>query len=175
MNTQDLIKTFIASVILVLLQLFFFKNLVLFEVAFCFIYVLAIIRLPGEFGTGYVMLASFFIGLTVDIYYNTAGVHSSACTLIGYLRKNLLKYFFPTKGIDNEIQVTLKDLGLQRYFVYIIIMVTFHHIVLFMMEVGGFSHFLNTLLKIGSSIVFTTTMVLLTSALATGISSRQNK
>lgn len=175
MNTQDLVKTFGACIILVLMQLLFFKNLVLFEVAFCFIYILAIIRLPGELGTGYVMLASFFIGLTVDIYYNTAGVHSSACTLIGFLRKNLLRYFFPTKGIDNEIQVSLKELGFQRYFVYVLIMVSFHHIVLFMMEAGGFSHFLNTLLKIVCSIVFTTIMVLLTSALATGISSRQKK
>jgi hypothetical protein len=121
----------------------------------------------------WVILISFIVGILVDIFYNTAGVHAAACTLIGFLRKGILLYFFPAKGIENDLNVTLKELGHQRYFVYIAFMIFIHHVALFIIEAGGFHLFLITTGKIFASTIFTVFVIYLVSILTSNISSEK--
>ncbi len=156
-------------ILYVALQVLFIRNLVFLDVAFCFVYLIPILWLPGDMDSIWVILISFFIGLFVDMFYNTPGVHASACTLIGFIRKPLLRYFFPSRGVENEIHVTLARLGHQRYFVYITIIVFIHHLVLFFVEAAGLHLFLHTLLKVFSSLVFTVIVIYLWSLFVTNI------
>ncbi|AWV99808.1 hypothetical protein [Arcticibacterium luteifluviistationis] len=170
MNSQSLIKAALVIILYLALQILLVRNLVLYDVAFCFIYIVAILWLPGEMDTIWVILISFFIGLTVDIFYNTAGVHAAACTLIGFLRRGILLYFFPAKGIENDLSVTLPELGHQRYLVYITVLVFIHHVALFFIEAAGTHLFLHTLLKIVSSTVFTVLVIYLSSVFTSNLS-----
>ncbi|KPM48512.1 hypothetical protein [Jiulongibacter sediminis] len=170
MSSQDIIKASLVFVLYLTLQVLFARNLVLFDVAFCFIYLVIILWLPGETDTLWVILISFAIGLFVDLFYNTAGVHAAACTLIGFLRKSILKSFFPSRGIENEINVRLAQLGHQRYLAYIAAMTFIHHLALFFIEAGGTHLFLNTLLKIFSSLLFTVLVIYLLSVFVTNLS-----
>lgn len=173
MNSQSLIKTGLMVLLYVGLQVLFVRNLVLYDVAFCFIYLVAILWLPGEMDSLWVIILSFVIGLTVDIFYNTAGVHAAACTLIGFMRKGILLYFFPARGIENELSVTLTELGHQRYLVYISVMVLIHHLALFFVEAGGTHLFLHTLLKIFTSTIFTVLIIYLGSVFTTNLSAQK--
>ncbi|WP_238807662.1 hypothetical protein [Emticicia aquatica] len=105
-------------------------------------------------------MISFLIGLLVDIFYNTAGVHASACVAVGYLRSYIIKFLFPTKGVENEIVISLKDMGAERFVRYVAILTIIHHSMLFFVEAGGFQFFLITVLKIICSVVFTTFMII---------------
>ncbi|MCR9062509.1 MAG: hypothetical protein NXI00_01010 [Cytophagales bacterium] len=163
MSSQDVIKTALVSILFLMLQVLFVRNLVLYDVAFCFIYLIIILWLPGEMDTLWVILISFGVGIFLDMFYNTAGVHAASCTLIGYIRKPILRSFFPSRGLENEIHTSLVELGHQRYLVYISIISFIHLTVLFFIEAGGFNLFLNTLTKIITSLIFTVLVIYLIS------------
>ena len=175
MSSQDIIKAIGTLFFFALLQVLFVRNLVLFDIAFCFVYILAIIWLPGELSTIWVILASFALGLFIDMFYNTAGLHASACTFVGYFRKTLLRYFFPSRGIENEIYVNIKKLGTQRYLIYVSIMVFIHCILLFFIEAGGIYMLGFTLLKIVASFIFTVLVIYLISVFTANQSKEKSK
>ncbi len=173
MNNHSVIKASLIVLLYLSLQVLFVRNLAFYDVAFCFIYLVAILWLPGEMDSLWVILISFLVGIVVDIFYNTAGVHAAACTLIGFLRKGILLYFFPAKGIENDLNVTLKELGHQRYLVYITVMIFIHHAALFIIEAGGFHLFFKTILKIFASTIFTVFVIYLGSIFTSNISSEK--
>lgn len=169
MNTQDIIKVGGVIILYVLLQVLLIRNLILWDVALCFVYITAIILLPGEMPTTVVLLLAFAIGLSVDIFYNTAGVHASACTFIGLIRKNILKYLFPSKSLDTEVEVSLDQMGGVKFFQYILIITFLHHLMLFFLEAGGFSYFLVTSTKVLASFVFSSITIFLISVFANNL------
>lgn len=161
MNSQQVIKLSLTFLIYLILQIFIIRNFVLLDVAFCFVYIACILLLPNEISTSIILPIAFLIGLTVDIFYNTAGVHASASVLLGFLRGTVIKYLFPTKGLDTEIIISLKDMGGERFIRYVATLTLAHHTMLFFVEAGNFSLFLITVVKIICSVVFTTVMIFL--------------
>lgn len=161
MNSQTVIRLVLTFVIYLILQIVVIRNFVLFDVAFCFIYIACILLLPNEIASTWVILIAFLIGLLVDIFYNTAGVHASACVLVGFARSYIIKFLFPTKGLDTEIVITLQDMGGERFVRYVAILTFLHHTMLFFVEAGSFQFFLITLLKVICSVLFTTFMIVI--------------
>ncbi|MDZ7934018.1 MAG: hypothetical protein U5M51_03395 [Emticicia sp.] len=161
MNSQTVIKLVLTFVIYLVLQIVVLRNFVFFDVAFCFVYIACILLLPDEVDPIWVILISFLIGLLVDIFYNTAGVHASASVMIGYLRGYIIKFLFPTKGVENDITISLKDMGGERFIRYVAILTIVHHSMLFFVEAGGFQFFLITVLKIICSVIFTTFLIII--------------
>jgi hypothetical protein len=161
MNSQTVIRLVLTFVIYLILQIVVIRNFVFFDVAFCFVYIACILLLPDEIDPIWVILISFLIGLLVDIFYNTAGIHASASVLIGYMRGYIIKFLFPTKGVENEVVITLKDMGAERFVRYVAVLTLVHHSMLFFVEAGGFQFFLITILKIICSVVFTTFMIII--------------
>lgn len=161
MNSQTVIRLVLTFVIYLILQIVVIRNFVFFDVAFCFVYIACILLLPDEIAPVWVILISFLIGLLVDIFYNTAGIHASASVLIGYLRSYIIKFLFPTKSVENEVVITLKDMGTERFVRYIAVLTLIHHSTLFFVEAGGFQFFLITILKILCSVIFTTFMIII--------------
>ena len=41
-----------------------------------------------------VVLFSFLIGLVIDMFSNTPGMHAAACTLAGFIREPLIRFFY---------------------------------------------------------------------------------
>ncbi len=175
MNSQSLIRTALVVLLYVSIQVLFVRNLVLYDVAFCFVYLIAILWLPGDMDTLWVILISFLIGLIVDSFYNTGGIHAAACTLIGYLRKSILLYFFPGKGIENDVVVTLLGLGHQRYryLLFVGVMVLIHHLFLFLVESGDMSLLIHSLAKVLFSTLFTAIVIYLSSVFTSNLSSQK--
>jgi hypothetical protein len=161
MNTQTVIRLVITFALYLILQIFVIRNFVLFDVAFCFVYVGCILLLSYEIGTTITLLLSFLIGLTVDVFYNTAGVHAAATVMMGYFRGSVVKFLFPTKGLETEIVISLKDMGAERFIRYVAILTLLHHTVLFFIEAANPQLFIITVLKIVCSVVFTTFMIFL--------------
>lgn len=143
------------------LQVFVVRNLVFFEVGFCFLYISVILFLPNTVPVSGVLIIAFVVGLVIDIFSNTAGLHASACVLIAFLRSYILKILFPTRGLETELVISLEGLGTERFIRYIVIMTFTHHLYLFFIEAGTIQFFLNTSLKVVSSVLFTSLVVFL--------------
>jgi len=132
------ILQFISFFIYLLLQVMLFKSLVLFNTAFCFLYVAFILLLPIETSTLSLMFIGFALGFTVDIFYDSLGLHAFTMVLIAYLRNYWLSVISPQGGYDTGTGPTLAVNGVQWFMVYTVPMIFLHHFVLFFLEAGGF-------------------------------------
>lgn len=161
MNTQTVYKIIVTFLLFLVLQLLVFRHFVIQDYAFCFMYIACILLLPNEIPPTWVIFISFLVGLTTDIFYDTAGVHASACTLIGYLRAYIIKFLFPNKGLESEVVISIAGMGTERFVRYLVIMVLIHHTFLFFIEAGTLQYFVVTLIKIISSVFVTTLTIVL--------------
>jgi hypothetical protein len=160
-NTQTLFKVIGTVLLYLFLQVFIVRNLVFFEVAFCFVYISIILFLPSNTPVSVVLLIAFLTGLSVDMFYNTAGMHASASLLLAFLRSYIIKVLFPTKGLDTELVISLDGMGMERFIRYIVILTFIHHLYLFFLEAGSLNYFLNTSLKVVASVMFTSVVTFL--------------
>jgi hypothetical protein len=83
---------------------------------------------------------SFILGLSIDIFGDSGGVHAAASVMIAYVRPLFLKFAF---GVSYEYNmIKLNKTPLSERMVYIGMMVLLHHIVLFSLEIFSLSHIL---------------------------------
>jgi hypothetical protein len=160
MNRSGIIQ-FVLFFIYVLVQVLVLRNLVLFNSAFCFLYIAFILLLPIELNSLALMVIGFVLGFTVDIFYNSMGLHALATVLIAYVRNYWLGTITPQGGYDANSSTTLASNGLQWFLVYSLPLVFLHHFVLFFVEAAGFALFWYTMLKVVGSLLFTMASIIL--------------
>lgn len=125
-----------------------------------YLYILFILLLPVNLGQGKVLVWSFLLGLCVDFFQYSGGVHATACLVIAYLRPLLLRLSF---GISYEHQtIRLQQTSLGRRLQYVLMMVFVHHFVLFSMEIFNYAHILLILKDTLLSGIFSTLVIFLT-------------
>jgi hypothetical protein len=146
----------ISFFIYLLYQVLILKNIVLFNTAFCFLYVAYLFFLPVESNILVLMLMGFGMGFAIDIFYDSLGLHAFACVFVMYVRNYYLSAITPQGGYDSSATPSIATNGMQWFLVYTIPMVFLHHAVLFYIEAGGFGMFWLTLWKIITSTIFTT-------------------
>jgi hypothetical protein len=142
------------------LQVIFLKNAVLFHTAFCFLYIGFLFRIPVEFGRLWLIVISFLLGILVDIFYDSLGLHALASVLIGYVRNHWLTLLTPQGGYDSN-SVPGLSYGFQWYLTFSVPLILVHHLILFYVEAGGFDYFWYTLVKVLASAAFTLIALLL--------------
>jgi len=159
-----MIRTGIVHIILffvyVMVQVVLLKNLVLFDTAFCFLYIAFVLLLPFELSIVAMVFIGFLLGFAIDIFYNSMGLHAFATVLICYLRNKWMSVITPQGGYDSGDSPTMSANGVQWFLVYSIPLVFIHHLVLFFAEAFGFKMFWYTMLKIVGSLFFTMTVIL---------------
>ncbi|MDH5366563.1 MAG: Rod shape-determining protein MreD [Cyclobacteriaceae bacterium] len=108
-----------------------------------------------------ILVIAFIIGLIIDMFYNSFGVHTSASVLLAFLRFYWGNIITPQGGYEINISPNLKTMGFQWFSTYFLPMLFVHHFTLFFTEAGGFFLFWFTLLKVIMSTFFTFLVILL--------------
>lgn len=137
---------FIRFAILVLLQVTVFDNIQLHGLFNPFIYVYFILMLPINTVTWFLLLLAFGAGLTIDIFQNTLGIHASACTLLAFIRPIWLRGIL-RKERDMGQNVSIKKMDFLSFVAYAGFLLLIFHLLLFGIESGQISDFVNILLK----------------------------
>lgn len=158
MNNLSLIRPVILFFAYWLVQVIIAKNLELFEVAFCFVYVGYLLQLPLQTDKSLLLLVAFVLGVFTDMGYDTLGIHAFCMVLIAYLRPFLITLIAPAEEI---YELSIRSLGFNWYFQYTIILVFIHHLGLFLLQQFSFSMILDTLLKAVCSTLFTTFAIIM--------------
>ena len=95
--------------------------------------------------------AQFFIaiclGLIIDMFYDSPGVHAGACVFTIYLRPHVLRMIEPKGGYLNNSHA-LSNMGPLWLMRYCSILLPPHLLVYFLLEAFSFAGFGSTLLKI---------------------------
>lgn len=124
-------------------------------------YVLIIIILPFETPRLLLLGLSFFVGITIDLFHDSSGLHASACTLMGFSRYYVLKFISPREGYDAGVQPTVEDMGFAWYLSYAGVLILIHHFCFFYLEIFKFSEFFKTFLRVILSSIGTFVLVYL--------------
>lgn len=159
--TNTIIRNIIRFIVLVLVQVLIVQNIELGRFINPFVYVLFILMLPFETPKWLLLVASFFLGITIDLFYDTSGMHAAACVLMGYIRPGVLKLFSPRDGYEFGTQPSIQYLGIPWFLSYAGILVVVHHLVLFYIEIFRFSEFFSTFFRVIVSSIFTMLLVVI--------------
>ena len=140
-------------ILLLAAQVLVFNRIDMFGFINPFPYVLFIILFPVNGNKSALLAASFFLGIIMDMFWNSGGVHAAACLLLAYFRPAIFKFSF---GLSYEYQtVRLNDSLTPERFSFILIAVVLHHFVLFILEVFKISFLLEILVRTMLSTIFT--------------------
>lgn len=155
MNNKNAIIQIFYFFIYLAVQILFAKNLILFDKAFCFLYVAFLLLLPFETGPLLLMVIGFITGMAVDIFYDSFGIHAAASVLIMYLRPYWKNMITPRGGYEIGMEPTLKLMKFEWFATYAAPLIFIHHLALFFIEAGGLHLFFFTITKVLFSTVFT--------------------
>lgn len=155
MNSNNYISGLVNFVVFILLHVFIFENFVLYNTAFCFFYVGFILFLSFDVDHVVYLILALAIGVGVDVFNDSLGVHASATLAMAFVRPFWLSMITPRGGYDTINMPSIKALGFQWFLAYAFPLIFFHHLILFFVEAGNFYYFFNKLLKIFSSTLLT--------------------
>ncbi len=160
---NEIVKISLTFVLLVLLQVLVFNNISLLGYISPMPYILWVLFFPLRRNKFLYLLGAFFIGLTIDFFSNSGGIHAMVCVFIAYIRLSVLKLLFQKKDVDFS-SFSIRTMPTIKLTYYTIILVVIHHFIVFSLEFFEFS-------KIGNILKYTFTTSLLTLFLcAIGIS-----
>lgn len=128
----------ISFLLLVVVQVLLLNNLHLFGVQ-AYLYVMFIITFPISVSSKILMPISFLLGLCVDVFSGTYGVHAAATTFAAFVRPSLLRLIVP---VNDATQIESLSLSKQKlnFVGFAVVMVLLHHFALLMLEAFSFKH-----------------------------------
>lgn len=138
-------------VVLLLVQVLILDQISLSIYANAFVYVLFIMMLPIETNKYFVLFLGLFMGLCVDVFGSTFGLHASAGLLVAFFRPFVLRIYSPHDGYESNKQLSIRNYGLMWFVKYAISLIIVHHVWLYFFECLSVANILQTLAKIGIS------------------------
>jgi len=157
---KDFGKYVIMFVVLVLVQVLILNNIQISGLINPYIYVLFVLLLPFNIQGYFLLGLSFLIGITVDIFGNTPGIHAGATVLLGFIRPGLASLISSRELIEKGTTPNMTQLGFASFIKYTVISVLIHHLVLFFAETFSFGDILETLLRWILSSLFSILIIL---------------
>ncbi len=153
-------QNLVRFVILVLVQVLILNNINFLGFINPYLYILFIITLPINLARSYLLLIAFILGLTIDVFTGTLGMHACATVAAAFVRAPLIKFFTP-RDSNYELEFpSMKTFGTLNFVYYVALMVLVHHTVLFMVDTFSFHRIGYTMLLILSNVIFTLALLL---------------
>lgn len=146
---------------LILLQGLIIHNMDLGMYIHPMIYPLFILLLPIEINFYLLLILSFAIGISVDIFSSTFGLNASAAVFAAYIRPLILNLIEPKESYENIDQPNIKNMGLFWFFYYSGILIFFHHFWFFILELFNFQDVLAVFLKTLISSLFSVAIIII--------------
>ena len=140
-------------VVLVLVQALILQNVNFLGYINPYIYVLFILLYPIQNNRLLFLFLSFLLGLSVDLFLDSGGVHAAASVFIAYIRPLFLKFTFGASYEHQTVKIGSSEPG-QRI-TYFALMILIHHLLMFSLEVFNTSKILLILKKTLFSSIFT--------------------
>jgi rod shape-determining protein MreD len=124
-------------------------------------YIVFLLLLPFETPKWLLLLLSFAMGITIDIFSDTPGMHTSATVFLGFLRPYILKSISPREGYESATEPRIKNYGVNWFVKYTLILTFLHHSFLFGVEIFRFSGIFFIIARTLLSTIFTTFLIVI--------------
>ena len=124
----------IRFVVLVLFQVLVINHIRLGGYVHPYIYLIFIMLLPFSTPKWQLLVLGFGLGLVIDMFTGTPGLHAGATTLMAFCRPSIIKLVSGNMKFENITEPNLSQLGGMWFFRYALCMVFVHHFALFFLE-----------------------------------------
>jgi rod shape-determining protein MreD len=147
-------------IFLLFLQVFVLNNILFLDsinpylyIVFVFLYPLKTNRIPFLF-------YSFLLGLLVDFFSDSGGIHAFSILYIAYIRLFFIRIYFRKVATDFAF-FKLKSESFGKVFNYVVTLTVIHHLIYFTFANFSFQNLSNVILNTLFSCVFTLTLYFL--------------
>ena len=147
-------------VLLVLAQIFVFNKIQMTGYISPQVYVLFILMLPFEITGFWLLFWAFWMGLGIDFFQHTPGMHAAASVTLAFLRPGVIRLVGKKDDLEPWEYPNVRDSGSLWFLAYTLILVFMHHLMLFYLEVFRLNEFFFTLLKVLINSVLTTLIIM---------------
>lgn len=156
---MEVIRQVFTFVILCIVQVLVLNHVNLFGCATPLLYIYFIMSFRRDYPKWGIMLWSFCLGLSVDIFSNTPGVAASSATFLGFVKPFIFSLFVQRDSPD-DMRPGIRTLGMARYVYFTLICVLVFNLLFFTLEAFSFFNWLQWLRNIGGSTVLTALLIL---------------
>ena len=158
-------KSVIRAVLLILLQGLVFRRIAFqmgdFAFIHLFIYPIIILLLPIRTPKILQITIAFLVGLSIDAFYSSYGIHASAMVFTAYIRNFIIKLLEPHSGYNVDESPTLNRLGFSWFLSFASILFFVHLFFYFSVEAFSFVFFFEILMNTIFSFIASILMVVL--------------
>jgi len=158
---RDIIINALRFILLILLQVLILNNVNLGGYINPYVYIMFILLLPFETPKWLLLLSAFFLGLSIDLFTGSIGMHAAASTFMAYLRPFVSRIVHSRREYEPSIKPGINDLGIRWFASYTLLLVFAHHMLLFYLEVFRFEEFFSTLFQIILSTLVSSLLIIL--------------
>lgn len=141
-------------IFLLLLQVLVLNNIRFLEYINPYLYITFVFLYPLQENRFKFLFFSFLLGLGVDFFSNSGGIHAFSIVFIAYFRLLLIKTIFKKSSQDYKL-FNFKQEAFGNVFNYIIILTVTHHFLLFCLTNFSLQNFSQVLLNTITSSIFT--------------------
>ena len=120
-----------------------------------YVYVLFVMLLPVDIPGWLLLMSAFGMGLSIDLFSDTQGMHAAASVMLAFVRPGVIRMISGRTVFDPGTLPALYSMGTRWVLFYILILVFIHHTFLFFLEIFRFSEFFITLGRIDLSTAIT--------------------
>jgi rod shape-determining protein MreD len=143
----------IRFIILLLGQIVIFNNINLLGYIVPYTYTIYIIVFPTKNNRMVLLITAFLLGLLIDMFLDSGGIHAGACVFLAYVRPIFLKFSFGT--LYDHQTIKFGNMEIMSITAYVALATIFHHLILFSLEIFNISQILLILKKTLFSSLFT--------------------
>jgi len=93
------------------------------------------------------LLLGFAMGLTIDVFSNTPGIHASATVFMAFIRPGALMLLSSREMYESGTIPNINQFGFSWFLKYSAILIIAHHLFLFFIEAFTLSGFFDTLIR----------------------------
>lgn len=154
----EIIFEVILFIVLALIQVLFLNQINLFGYATPLLYIYFLIKIPVNTNSNWVILSSFLLGLVIDIFLNTPGMNAAALTITAVVRNLIVNKTFSKEEYEVYIPSIYRETV--KFLRYAIILILVHHTTLYLIDSFSLFNFTETLIRIGSSFLFTFILII---------------
>ena len=146
-------------VVVMLLQVLLFNQLQLWGACHPYIYILCLLMMPITLPHSVDMIIGAVVGLVMDVFCNSLGIHTAACILLMFIRPYVLGGLVNDKDRLNE-QISSHAIGMEAMIKYVVILVVIHHLTVFLVGAWSWHHIGFAILETIVSSIVTLTIII---------------
>ena len=152
-------------IFLVLIQVLIFRQMTVgwdeFNYVHVIVFPLFIMLLPIKISDPVLILLGFLIGITVDMFYQSWGVHASAAVFIAFVRPMILNLMTPRGGYNINHSPNIEHFGFLWFLIFSSTMMFLYLLFYFIVSIFTPVYWVEIILRTISSFIVSMIIILL--------------